>query len=141
MEEFLENVGILMSAIGFPILQIADEKNGEDMVGQTYYCKGPDAHASGRYTESGFVVHAGSTFRSKPTDSAGKWLENIHADLLQRGVLKGNGESSSMLEQDYVFPSPSAAARAVLFRSANGWTEWKTKEGKTLDAIERGDLK
>ncbi|NBX51527.1 DUF4357 domain-containing protein, partial [bacterium] len=32
----------------------------------------------------------------------------------------------------YDFSSPSAAAAIVLARSANGWTEWKTKEGSTL---------
>jgi hypothetical protein len=39
-------------------------------------------------------------------------------------------------EQDYLFSSPSTAAGVVLGRSANGRTEWKTKEGKTLKAIQ-----
>ncbi|MCK5493617.1 MAG: DUF4357 domain-containing protein [Candidatus Omnitrophica bacterium] len=29
------------------------------------------------------------------------------------------------------------AAGKILGRSANGWTEWKTKEGKILDEIKR----
>jgi len=29
------------------------------------------------------------------------------------------------------------AAMAVLGRSANGWVEWKTIDGRTLDAVKR----
>ena len=35
------------------------------------------------------------------------------------------------------FTSPSSAAMFVLGGSTNGWTEWKNKEGKTLDEIYR----
>jgi hypothetical protein len=42
--------------------------------------------------------------------------------------------------EDFIFRSPSAAAAAVLGRSANGWTEWKNKEGKTIDEIYRIDV-
>ena len=34
--------------------------------------------------------------------------------------------------KNYIATSPSAAAILVLGRSANGWTEWKTYEGKLL---------
>jgi|TARA_B110000495_G_scaffold56884_1_gene48156 hypothetical protein len=37
---------------------------------------------------------------------------------------------------DHIFSSPSAAV-AVLARSANGWNEWKTKDGKTLNDLYR----
>ena len=39
-----------------------------------------------------------------------------------------------------MFGSPSAAAAAVLGRRANGWTEWKDKEGKTIDKLFRNDI-
>ena len=35
------------------------------------------------------------------------------------------------------FSSPSSAAMFVLGGSTNGWTEWKDKDGKTLDEIHR----
>ncbi len=35
------------------------------------------------------------------------------------------------------FSSPSAAACFVLGTSANGWTEWKDKSGRTLDELFR----
>ena len=38
---------------------------------------------------------------------------------------------------DHLFSSPSSAASQVLARNANGWKEWKTKGGKTLDELKR----
>ena len=42
-----------------------------------------------------------------------------------------------MFSQDYLFKSPSAAAAFVLEASANGWSEWKDKDGNTLSDIYR----
>ena len=39
--------------------------------------------------------------------------------------------------RDHLFSSPSMAAMAVMGRSANGWVEWKTMDGRTLDAVKR----
>jgi transcription elongation GreA/GreB family factor len=33
--------------------------------------------------------------------------------------------------------SPSMAAVALMGRSANGWAEWKTPQGQTLDEVKR----
>nr|WP_231940523.1 DUF4357 domain-containing protein [Fusobacterium ulcerans] len=38
-----------------------------------------------------------------------------------------------MFKENYKMTSPSAAAALILGRSANGWTEWKTFEGKLLN--------
>ncbi|WP_339661723.1 DUF4357 domain-containing protein [uncultured Polaribacter sp.] len=46
-------------------------------------------------------------------------------------------KSVYVFQQDYVCNSPSGAAAVVLARAANGWTEWKDKEGNTLDALKR----
>ena len=37
----------------------------------------------------------------------------------------------------FFFSSPSAAAAVVLARRANGWIEWKYKDGRTLDEVKR----
>ena len=39
--------------------------------------------------------------------------------------------------RDHLFRSPSMAAVALLGRTANGWLEWKTDDGQTLDAVKR----
>ena len=39
---------------------------------------------------------------------------------------------------DYVFSSPSLAASVVMGRSANGRTEWKTIDNRSIKDIEEG---
>ena len=39
--------------------------------------------------------------------------------------------------RDHLFASPSMAAVALQGRSANGWLEWKTPQGRTLDEVKR----
>ena len=52
--------------------------------------------------------------------------------LKDEGILKEQGTVLEFTE-DYLFKSPSAAAAVILARRANGWTEWKTKDKKTID--------
>ncbi len=50
----------------------------------------------------------------------------------------GQKANQYILEEDYLFSSPSTAAAVVMGRNANGLKEWKTKEGKSLKEIESG---
>jgi hypothetical protein len=64
----------------------------------------------------------------------------MRSQLITEGVLTENaGSAGSMLVfiRDHLFSSPSTAAMAVMGRSANGWVEWKTASGKTLDEVKR----
>jgi len=56
--------------------------------------------------------------------------------LLQAEILVRD-DNSYKFTTNHVFSSPSAAAATVLARSANGWTEWKYKDGRTLDEVKR----
>lgn len=42
-----------------------------------------------------------------------------------------------VFQRDHLFRSPSIAALALMGRTANGWFDWKTKDGRTLDAVKR----
>lgn len=46
-------------------------------------------------------------------------------------------DNKHYLRKSMSFSSPSAAAYFVLGTSANGWTEWKDKSGRTLDELFR----
>ena len=46
-------------------------------------------------------------------------------------------DNKRYLSKSMSFSSPSAAACFVLGASANGWTEWKDKSGRTLDELFR----
>ena len=56
--------------------------------------------------------------------------------LLSKNIISADYE----FVNDYTFTSPSLAAAIVMGRNANGRTEWKTKEKKTLAEVETENL-
>lgn len=58
--------------------------------------------------------------------------------LIDEGILKDKGEYFEFTD-DYIFSSPSTAAVVVMGRNANGLTEWKSKDGKTLKDFETNE--
>ena len=67
------------------------------------------------------------------------WLAELRADLIKNGVFVPDGDRLR-LTQDYVFDSPSAAAGVMMGRAANGRTEWRTPDGKTLKEFQEEAL-
>ena len=59
----------------------------------------------------------------------------LRQKLIGEGAIMQTGEFLEFTE-DYVFRSPSTAAVMVMGRNANGLTEWKNEEGKTLKDFE-----
>ena len=79
----------------------------------------------------------GSTGRTENVPSIiGTSLERLRARLLESGVMREDCDMF-VFDKDYLFRSPSMAAMALTGRAANGWLEWRTKDGKTLDAVKR----
>ena len=104
---------------------------------ELFHCKGSGAEGVGEYTSEGFVVLKGSRCRKEMVASSiGTNDERARQKLIDEGVLV---ESNAMLEftRNYLFTSPSRAAVIVMGRAANGWNEWKTVDGCTLDAVKR----
>jgi hypothetical protein len=123
---------VLVAALGHPVfdrLQVSTSK-------ETLFCKGKKADAKGQYTEDGLVVLAGSKCTLTETRLARAAVIRIRKELVDQDVLVEK-DGTYVLTQDYVFASPSGAARVVLGRNANGWTCWRYKDGKTLDEVKR----
>ncbi|HEX2866574.1 MAG TPA: GIY-YIG nuclease family protein [Ignavibacteriales bacterium] len=131
MDNF-DTIKILVSTLGFPVFDEMKTTQKTDLL----YCKGRDAQATGQLTDEGFLVFAGSKCNLKESNTAQAWITNMRKRLLAEKVLDIKG-SVFEFTSDHLFDSPSAAAAAVLARSANGWTEWKYKNGKNLDEIKR----
>lgn len=85
-----------------------------------------NAHA--KQTAEGFVVLAGSTI--SPED------DNTILPGVKEKRKNANVDDNHILQEDVLFSSPSSAAMFVIGKSANGWTSWKTKDGKTLHDLE-----
>ena len=139
--EIHETAATLLATLGQPIFEPlthnASTGDSKPQPAELFYCKGPDASGVGEYTSEGFVVHKGSTARVGNVASIqGTSQERFRAQLVTDGVLTQQG-SQYVFTRDTLFSSPSMAAIAVLGRSANGWIEWKTEQGQTLDAANR----
>lgn len=131
-----DTVRILAATLGYPIFDQIKKPQKKDIL----YCKGKAAKAEGEYTEDGLIVFSGSTCNLQETKSAGPYLKNWRGQLIEDGVLNKD-DKVYRFTQDHIFSSPSTAASVVLARRANGWTEWKYKDGKTLDEVKRQEEK
>jgi len=95
--------------------------------------KGVEARAVD--SPEGFIVRAGSTVVKVEVRSIHTYLAGLRRALLDQGVLTDAGEVYRLI-QDYTFNSPSTAAGVLLGRSANGRTEWKDANGRSLKEMQ-----
>lgn len=136
-EEIFNVARTLVATLGHPLFEPLVTRGSKARV---YVCKASGADARGEYTPEGFVVLKGSRGRIENVASIrGTPLERMRLGLVEEGVLLAEGEHYRFT-RDRAFASPSAAASAVMGRTANGWVEWKAEDGRTLDEIERGPL-
>jgi hypothetical protein len=136
--EIFETASILLSTLGYPLFSPLVKINREEEKNEgVYYCQGSGANGRGIYTSEGFVVLKGSTGRRENVPSIiGTATERTREKLLSSDFVTIEGPTITF-EKDHLFPSPSAAAITLMGRSANGWLEWKTSSGRTLDELER----
>ncbi len=99
------------------------------------HLSGKGVKARGFDSQDGFVVLKASAATKTEVPSCIPQFKQLRAALLMNGVLKESG-SALVFTQDYLFASPSTAAGVVLGRSANGRTEWKTEDGRTLKDLQ-----
>jgi hypothetical protein len=128
-----ETLKILLATLGYPLFE---DKNKGVSKKDMFYCKGKDAKAEGVFTDEGMLILKGSTANLIETKTAGTWVTGARKRLLEDGTLLKKGEVLEFTS-DQLFNAPSTAAAAVLARRANGWIEWKDKEGVTLDKLKR----
>ncbi len=128
-----ETAKILLATLGYPIFE---EKRKAKSNKEIFYCKGKNADAKGELTDDGFLVYKDAKASFEETKGINKWIGILRKKLIEEQILKAEN-GFYILQQDYIFNSPSAAAATILGRSANGWKEWKDKNGITLDELKR----
>jgi predicted GIY-YIG superfamily endonuclease len=135
--EIFDTGRVLLTTLGYPIFDPVARPTGESKADEIFYCKASGANGRMLYTPEGFVVLKGSTGRKENVPSIiGTAGERLRLRLLQSGVTREEGDTV-VFEKDHLFRSPSMAALSLMGRTCNGWLDWKTKEGKTLDAVKR----
>lgn len=135
--EIFETGSTLLATLGYPLFDPVGLGGNASAQQEVFTCTGSGIDGRGIYTPEGFVVLKGSTGRRANVASIdGTSLERSRRKLVEGGVMKEVGDTV-VFQKDHLFSSPSMAAMALLGRTANGWMEWKSKDGKTLDALKR----
>jgi len=143
MEEFVDNVKTLISALGYKVLEplnkpiiVANDDwenaETEDLslhLERTIKGVGK-VEADGVRTSEGFVVLQGSHIATEDDDTIPAILKEQRRKV---SVVDG------VLQEDVLFSSPSYAAMFVIGKSANGLTSWKDENGRSLKEIENSE--
>ena len=136
--EIFETGHTLLATLGYPLFDPVAKATAVPTEDDVFFCKASGANGRGLYTQEGFVVLKGSIGRKENVpsiiDTPG---HRLRLRLLETGVMRVDGKTVVFLK-DHLCRSPSMAALALMGRPANGWLEWKTEDGETLDAIKRG---
>ena len=134
MEEFVDNVKILINALGYkvlePVLQVDPAMATSD--DELLYIATGGATATGRVTAEGFVVLKGATVNEKIS------VKSLSAGMvkMREKYLKEGKVENLVTTEDLLFSSSSAAADFVLGYSVSGPRTWKAKDGRSLKEIE-----
>jgi hypothetical protein len=138
MEEFIENIKMLVNTLGHKVFDERREFKPK-LKQDTFLIKSArGADAQGEPSSEGFVVFKGSKAAATIVNSMTSSFITLRQKLIDEGVLVDRGEYYEFPE-DYIFSSPSTAAVMVMGRNANGLTEWKQKNGKTLKEFETNE--
>lgn len=136
LEEFLAHIKLLTATLGHKIFESIEETvENSGAQNQLFYCKnGAGADAKGRPSTEGFIVYKDALFMMQEQESLTFGVRIERQQMLNDGILITE-TGFYRLVKDYVFTSPSRAAAAILARSANGLTEWKSAEGIQLKQL------
>ena len=134
MEEFVDNVKILINALGYKVLEpFAQVDPSNDTVDdKLLYITSGSVNATGKVTAEGFVVFAGATLNEKMS------VRSLSAGMQkQRQKLFDSSKVNNLVTtEDILFSSSSAAADFILGYSVSGPKTWKTKDGRSLKELE-----
>lgn len=143
MEEFVDNVKTLISALGYKVLEPLnkpvtfddDNRGKQDLEDLNLHLERTikglgKVEADGVRTSEGFVVLQGSHIATEDDDTIPTVLKEQRR---KASVVDG------VLQEDVLFSSPSYAAMFVIGKSANGLTSWKDENGHSLKEIENSE--
>lgn len=144
MEEFLENIEILLGALGHRVFVPLVAAPSGPAASERFKFAVKGAEAFGAPVDEGFIVFRNSTGLRRTNESMGTGNIALKRDLLAAGKLAEEGEMIRFRE-DVLFGTPSQAGAIVSGIACNGRIAWKrVADGRTLNDIESeeaGDVK
>ena len=138
MEEFIEYIKLLVNTLGHKVFEEKREFKPKQKQATFFIKATRGADGQGEPTSDGFVVFKGSKAAATIVSSMTSNFITYRQKLIDEGVLVDKGDFFEFTD-DYIFSSPSTAAVMVMGRNANGLTEWKSKDGKTLKDFETNE--
>ena len=138
LNEFISNAKLLVNTLGYKVFDSIEEATatheGNKVVFTINAARG--ATAKGIIVSDGFVVFKDSMAAYSTVPSISESLIRLRMSLYEKGIINEH----HIFTRDYVFTSPSLAAAVIMGRNANGRTEWKTSDRKTIKDIEESEL-
>lgn len=131
IEEVYEEIEFIMATQGYKMENAPLSLDREKLLYTT--CNG--IRGIGNYDGDQFEVLEGSEIDMSRRCHSDK-IERQRQNAVQTGDIVKNGERYT-LRVSVSFPSPSMAAGFVLGGNRNGWIEWKSRNGETMDALFR----
>ncbi|MFJ5791035.1 GIY-YIG nuclease family protein [Lysinibacillus sp. NPDC093197] len=131
MDEYISNLMMMVNTLGhklFEEIKVSSEINENEIF---YIEAARGAKAKGVQTQEGFVVLKGSKIATDYVNSYGERSIAMRNELIQTEKIAVINNEFIVME-DLLFSSPSAAADIVMGRSANGLTEWKDSNRRSL---------
>lgn len=133
--EIFDTASTLLATLGYPLFDpvAAEKPSDKDSV---FYCRVTGIDGKGLYTPEGFVVRKGSRGKRANGPTLTEANVRFRKQLVTAGIMRERNDEV-IFTKDHLFGSPSMAALALLGRTSNGWKEWKTEDGRTLDEVKR----
>lgn len=138
MEEFIQYIKMLVNTLGHKVFDEKREFKPKQKQESFFINAARGAEGQGVPSSDGFVVFKNSKAAAIIVNSMTPNFIKYRQKLIAEGVLIDKGEFFEFSD-DYIFSSPSTAAAMVMGRNANGMTEWKNSDGKTLKEFETND--
>ena len=134
LSEFISNTKLLVNTLGYKTFDSIEDSSIKAGPKQLlFYIDGArGASSKGVIVPDGFAVFKDSKIASSTVPSMSAPLIKLRTSLIEKGVI----DSNFCFTKDYIFTSPSLAAAIVMGRNANGRTEWKTEDHKSIKDIE-----
>lgn len=130
MQEFSDNVDMLMGAIGYTILEDSVGATGVSSGKIYFYCRTKaGADAKGFYSDKGFTVLPGSKVAENCSSKTFKGSK--YSELLEK-LIKNKIIIDWVFEKEYTFSSATAAADVVMQSNVSGNEYWIDVNGKKL---------
>ena len=112
-------------------------KTSENLI---FFLSGNITSGSGRLLEDGkkFELFKDSELMLEEKIAIGILNESLKVlEKLKEKKLIEKLENKYILKENYICNSPSGALKLILGYSGNGWSSWKTYDGKILDELRK----